>query len=96
MMQEYLDICERSLRQYMANSGSQFESDRAVMMLKCNVICRSFYNQPEGELICFLCASICVDCMDPHFSLQTEEIGYKFQKLMGYLRKDTDWPSISI
>jgi hypothetical protein len=72
-MNEYLDICQRSLCSYLGRC-SGFDPDHAIVMLECIYICRLHKHHPQGELIGFHCASLCLDCLDPHVSSEMVEI----------------------
>lgn len=85
--QEYLDICERSLRKYITLHGDSFDVDQAIKMLECNVICKNnLANRIHGDMICFLCASICIDCLDPLASASGEEVSRKYERIHQFLK----------
>jgi hypothetical protein len=72
-MNEYLDICQRTLRSYLGRC-SGFNADHAIVMLECIYTCRTHAHHPQSELIGFHCASLCVDCLDPQVSKEMVEI----------------------
>ncbi|HXH74864.1 MAG TPA: hypothetical protein VNJ08_07855 [Bacteriovoracaceae bacterium] len=83
--QEYLDICERCLSKYLTLSPENFNVDHSNLMLKCLSICKAhLYNDNNGDIICFTCASICLDYLDPTLSVSDEEILDKFEKIRHY------------
>lgn len=85
--QEYLDICERSLRKYITLHEDNFDVDQAIKMLECNVICRNnLENEIYGDIICFLCASVCIDCLDPQTASSMDEIERKFERIHHFIR----------
>lgn len=85
--QEYLDICERSLRKYITLHEDNFDVDQAIKMLECNVICRNnLRNEFYGDMICFLCASVCIDCLNPQTASSIDEIERKFDKIHYYIK----------
>lgn len=84
---EYLDICERSLRKYITLHEDNFDVDQAIKMLECNVICKNnLHNEIYGDMICFLCASVCIDCLDPQTAFSTDEIDRKYERIHHYIR----------
>ena len=83
---EYLDICERSLRKYITLHEDNFDVDQAIKMLECNVICKNnLKNEIYGDMICFLCASVCIDCLDPQTANSMDEIDRKFERIHHYI-----------
>jgi hypothetical protein len=85
--QEYLDICEKSLRKYIAMEYKTFNLDQTILMLECCIICKTnMVNEKFGDIICFMCASICLDCLDPTIAIGGEEISRKFEKIQHSIR----------
>lgn|SRR5690606_15420947 len=86
-LSQYLDICQRSLQKYMALHEENFQVEHAVLMLECTVICKmGMSNGQYGANICFLCASICIDCLDPWVTTTSEQIREKYQRIYHYLQ----------